>query len=529
MSDEIIYAIGDIHGDIMPLIVCLRDCCKVIKPNKPFLEETQDPYLITELEKEWNDASYDETLGYKWIGENAKVVLCGDILDNMRYESFLKKLKPYKKMGEYPMEEAKILKFINALNRDALKQKVLGKIYKVLGNHDLYNLNGYVKRETEHYKHYRYVSRYAENYEGYCQGANGRADYFYRGNPGSHLIAEGGAYIFLMIKDFIFVHGGIANNLVNFDNIIEANNYLMEYMTNNKKEMLMLDNEFRHPINRMVSDIIDGIVHDRSFGYKDIHHNETNMCNELYRKFDSLCLGMSQEKNTDSFWINKNECRSNRMKLIIGHCPQDLIFYPKTFSTSYTQGNELDGGKIIEYSGEVAVIDASNPMTDNINGITASCGDRTDNMFDKNKPSVYRVDISMSRAFNFKDFSDPSISHFKNKYLFSRTPQVLKIIYDKDNNPIVSIIKSSLKNTISQIPDIGIKNEIGQETPDILTCKKDIKKEVIISESYTSKYKSKKKKKQRGGNNSDIYKHKYLKYKEKYLKLKNINLGLIIY
>jgi len=26
-----IYAIGDIHGDIMPLIICLRDCCKVIK------------------------------------------------------------------------------------------------------------------------------------------------------------------------------------------------------------------------------------------------------------------------------------------------------------------------------------------------------------------------------------------------------------------------------------------------------------------------------------------------------------------
>ena len=29
-----IYAIGDIHGDIMPLIVCLRDCCNVIQKKK---------------------------------------------------------------------------------------------------------------------------------------------------------------------------------------------------------------------------------------------------------------------------------------------------------------------------------------------------------------------------------------------------------------------------------------------------------------------------------------------------------------
>ena len=48
------------------------------------------------------------------------------------------------------------------------------------------------------------------------------------------------------------------------------------------------------------------------------------------------------------------------------------------------------------------------------------------------------------------------------------------------------IIKSSLKNTISQIPDIGIKNEIGQETPDILRCEHQMSNMIFqtISDIY---------------------------------------------
>ena len=35
--NSIIYGIGDIHGDIMPLIICLRDCCKVIRKKKDLI------------------------------------------------------------------------------------------------------------------------------------------------------------------------------------------------------------------------------------------------------------------------------------------------------------------------------------------------------------------------------------------------------------------------------------------------------------------------------------------------------------
>ena len=101
-----IYALGDIHGDIIPLIICLRDCCKVIKKksNFDFKQDTLDQDLENQLNKEWNETNYVDDLNYEWIGENSKVVLCGDILDNVRGFTF-------KKPGEYPMEEARILKF----------------------------------------------------------------------------------------------------------------------------------------------------------------------------------------------------------------------------------------------------------------------------------------------------------------------------------------------------------------------------------------------------------------------------------
>lgn len=35
--NSIIYGIGDIHGDIIPLIICLRDCCKVIRKKKDLI------------------------------------------------------------------------------------------------------------------------------------------------------------------------------------------------------------------------------------------------------------------------------------------------------------------------------------------------------------------------------------------------------------------------------------------------------------------------------------------------------------
>jgi len=113
---ENIYAIGDIHGDIVPLVICLRDCCKVIKKKLKynFKQNEEDSDLIKEMSKEWNDLSFSEDLNYEWCGENSVVVFCGDILDNVRGNI-------EKKPQEFPFEEARVLKFINSINKKAMK------------------------------------------------------------------------------------------------------------------------------------------------------------------------------------------------------------------------------------------------------------------------------------------------------------------------------------------------------------------------------------------------------------------------
>ena len=61
-----IYAIGDIHGDIIPLIICLRDCCNVIKKIDSFNfdQDTIDNDLNLQMNKEWDDITFVDNLNY---------------------------------------------------------------------------------------------------------------------------------------------------------------------------------------------------------------------------------------------------------------------------------------------------------------------------------------------------------------------------------------------------------------------------------------------------------------------------------
>jgi hypothetical protein len=79
------------------------------------------------------------------------------------------------------------------------------------------------------------------------------------------------------------------------------------------------------------------------------------------------------------------------------------------------------------------------------NGISISCN--------KDKiPQIYRLDVGLSRgAYNFKN-------NDSDEYIYSRTPQVLKIVY-QDYVPKVSIIKSSVENTRIHVPGLGISND----------------------------------------------------------------------
>ena len=61
-------------------------------------------------------------------------------------------------------------------------------------------------------------------------------------------------------------------------------------------------------------------------------------------------------------------------------------------------------------------------------------------------PSIFRIDVGMSRGFNLMDYNED--------FILSRTPQVLKVDYT-NTNPEMSVIKSVLKNTLLHAPRIS--------------------------------------------------------------------------
>ena len=523
-----IYAIGDIHGDIIPLIICLRDCCGVIKKKNNFIfnQNEIDKNIDDEMNKPWDDTTFAEDLNYEWCGGTAYVVFCGDILDNVRGPID-------KKPGEYPFEEARIFKFINAINVKAIEK--YGRLFKILGNHDMYNLNGKVKT---HYS--SFVSRYAQNYDGYktnsvdgVAGSDGRLDYFGRGKPGGKLIGKHGAYLFLMINDFIFVHGGISSELISVNNLEMVNKALNKYINENNNENINENNNFDSETENTINSLTfsnsfdDGLVKDRFYGFVN-GKTEEEMCIRLNADFRRLCkdkdllnayinqnnhlttnfnqnrllkVDYTQNKQLkvdytqnrllkvdytqnrllkvdytpnkqlnpinligdESNYISReNVCNPDKMKLVIGHCNQNKMTSDKIFKSGFShivKPNDF----IEEYTKPVFKGEPS--IKTGIYGITVSCGDRDKKSnIDFNNPSIFRLDVGMSRGFNFMDFdykikktnlmeTNNELTEFE-EYILSRTPQVLKINYKNVNDPDISVIKSSYRNTITHLTEL---------------------------------------------------------------------------
>ncbi len=93
-------------------------------------------------------------------------------------------------------------------------------------------------------------------------------------------------------------------------------------------------------------------------------------------------------------------------------------------------------------------IDQKSANTDaygkNIYGITMGCKTCENNICNHR---LYRIDVGSSRSFdlniNTNGYDDIINIETENEYLYSRTPQILKIGKDKK----ISIIKSKMKNT----------------------------------------------------------------------------------
>ena len=153
-KDQQIFVLGDVHGDLGALLVCLRDCAQVV----------------------------DADLNWK-VGVKSWVVLCGDMVDGHR--------PGVRKTPECQLEHEEILiqLYLNKLAQQATLYG--GRVIKMIGNHELMNVNG----------DYRYASR---------AGKRSRKEFpLRRGSEFARLIYTANAYMMLQVGKWLFMHAGI--------------------------------------------------------------------------------------------------------------------------------------------------------------------------------------------------------------------------------------------------------------------------------------------------------------------------------
>jgi hypothetical protein len=168
---------------------------------------------------------------------------------------------------------------------------------------------------------------------------------------------------------------------------------------------------------------------------------------------DTFCQEL---KNSFKLFTEDTEFKNpEKLILVIGHCPQHQVslskdYYNKTYDENVTSDHVSQTFGNTTYSG---LPDFNNKGK--IFGITMECDDNP----------VYRVDIGTSRSFDQYDKSSIKTVLDENKYLYSKTPQILHI--KKDGK--INIIKSKMKNTRIHLPrneyeqHINHKNKVYNE------------------------------------------------------------------
>lgn len=482
-----IITFSDIHADINSLIICLRDCAQVIK-----VKDGREPQKLLDLLYQmlildiWHD-DYEFDLGYEWIGENTQVVIIGDLIDGYRYSV---EYQVDKNSIWYPQIEVKILYFINQINIDAKNKGFTGEIIKLLGNHEVMNFLGVSNenifpKELINSKYINLDLLYKKPGETFLHSVltvaplentfMSRIEFFKVENFGLELYKFGsGTGIIVSINRNICIHGALYNNWNNIKNLDSYSNLItifnnINHIINNGKitDYIEVDTEtvdVRGNKIKKTTNVLTALFENLN-NYEDSplwnrvwadKHETTNRHNGLK---DSL----GNDKKTHCKKINEILVKifpGVKSRVIVGHCTQYYNPNEKFINKNTTLKNKVvsQSNHIIEvfdntseYSGEQKLNDAEN----NLFGISCDClkhgvvyDPLTKDYITKYDYSLYKVDVGVSRAFDYKEenFREIKNDYFINElklFIMSRTPQVLKIM--KNSN--IQIIRSTYENT----------------------------------------------------------------------------------
>lgn len=513
-----IIALSDIHADIHALIICLRDCCKVIRKKDEFNfdQSKPDDDLILNLNKNIWDTSYMLDLNYEWCGGDTIVVIVGDLIDGKRGGTASKEIDINgNDIGDevlyYPHVEVKILYFINYINQQSINTglKDYGRIIKLFGNHEIGNFtdmwdksSNYLFEKDNIDMNYINLFEMAEEGDSFAKNAlkNKTQIYENRNNAFkldittntsdfgySLFLAQTGAGILLKINNNIFIHGQLINSMP-YTYYKYINEMINSYSLTNKKDLydtLMKLNNNTSPLWM------------REWGHIDTREinpsviNSREFCDAVNNIIDNFCTSLPN-------------CNSKDIRVIIGHCNQSFIspnVINSTFSKNYSKDDvrEIFTNETI-YTGHPNM----NTNANNIFGISAECytmKQDTDKQNNKNMPHIIKVDIGMSRSFDIKQEQNTILLNKTNLlneeayYYTSRSPQVLEIIGDQ-----LRIIRSSMKNTSIHLPRPSYKAKLH-------LIEKDNNIKIKELDKYNNMIKQ------------SIYYNKYIKYKMKYINL----------
>lgn len=444
-----IIALSDLHGDIDALLIALRDCAKVIKCN--LTPEELKEWLsmdISKIEYECESMFYLKLRAtkhnpiFEWCGGTTHVVIIGDILDGKRIDTIDKITK--KPVNDiYPQVEIKMLECINFL--DFLASQAGGRVIKLIGNHELLNFitdEDEIKHlllqemicgrpNTTNAHHYKYNTFNEKEYKEHEYQTISRAEYFNIGKPGFDLFMRGGSGVILQINEIddkvydtdgkphvdninIFVHGQLVSddifgNFAFYDNINQWLNTIFPDIESEQFKNFKLLNEG------------NSILWQREYGmpyYIDVRLLAFNGVTDFYEYVVKNDL-RTFFKGTP-FEVNIEDHIKNT-KIIIGHCfqnSQDLDLMNTTFSKI----EQIDDCCVACCA--PAVSDYTDIDKDFVFGITMECPKDETNT----KHTIYKVDVSASRAFDTESSYKVSIMDDIKRNFLRRVPQVLEII-----------------------------------------------------------------------------------------------------
>ena len=551
-----VYSLSDIHGDIHSLIISLRDCAKVI--TKPVFDiSVLDPDIELNLSMDITNSDmdrYDETFGYTWCGDNSMFVICGDIIDSCRsidnrnikgclrlnnnpvyypLDKF-----PLLTCNQYPQIEIKLLRFINAINRNSLENGFTGKIIKLLGNHDLINV---IESNKPNYLYKPYAPEEDYGTEAtesepeipmrlnYYRNCN-RRNVFNYPNIGFQLLFEGGCGLLVMINNSIFLHGQLIDNpIASLYNIILLNDLINDstkdvnmgrianhwlntdsdlfyiafdiQSTTGEERGILQARKWSDPFlyNERINRIIHNCPRD---GYCKCKTSQQVFCDNNVINTLQIFMTPCSPGQHDMFFGVPDVLRKptpndvEKLRVVLGHTPQNIT--GTTVASSFE--NEISNDNVsTTFGGYLFDNNKIDTSRDNTTfGITGQCNKKSGADY-----YMYFVDVASSRAFDNDILTEslvvqpdvlqtplliPLIDHNvrdrrdeRLKY-YTRTPQVLNI-NTTHNRDTISIIKSKMKNTRTHLPRPAYEHYIRE-----------------------NRY-------------NELYK-KYLKYKIKYLKLK---------